>query len=109
VRAWLDEGAHLSAGTDYPIGFFNPLQSVWGMVTRQTEQLGIQGPEYAIEQSTATWLASAATAEAQGPGKLDKRRCAERLLAELRYGVTGLPTHDFARCAASAASGGAST
>jgi predicted amidohydrolase YtcJ len=62
VRAWLDEGAQLSAGTDYPIGFFNPLQSVWGMVTRQTEQVGIQGPEHAIDRSTATWLASGATA-----------------------------------------------
>jgi predicted amidohydrolase YtcJ len=70
VRAWLDEGAHLSAGTDYPIGFFNPLQSVWGMVTRQTEQVGIQGPEYAIDRDTATWLASAGTAQLLGESAL---------------------------------------
>jgi predicted amidohydrolase YtcJ len=70
VRAWLDEGAHLSAGTDYSIGFYNPLQSVWGMVTRQTKQVGIQGPAYAIDRPTATWLAGAATAELPGESAL---------------------------------------
>src|SRR6266481_212743 len=26
AKAWLDEGAELSAGTDYPIGFYEPLR-----------------------------------------------------------------------------------
>ena len=28
AKAWLDEGAELSAGTDYPIGFYEPLRTV---------------------------------------------------------------------------------
>src|SRR5262249_41085017 len=63
VRAWLDEGAQISAGTDYPIGSYKPLDTVWGMVTRETEQIGVQGPEYAVDRPTAMWLASGATAQ----------------------------------------------
>jgi predicted amidohydrolase YtcJ len=66
VRAWLDEGAQLSAGTDYPIGSYSPLETVWGMTTRQTDRLGVQGPEYAVDRSTAVWLAGAATANLLG-------------------------------------------
>ena len=40
VSAWLEEGAELSAGSDYPIGFYEPVRTVWGMVTRQTESVG---------------------------------------------------------------------
>jgi predicted amidohydrolase YtcJ len=66
VRAWLDEGAQLSAGSDYPIGSYNPLDTVWGMVTRQTEQVGVQGADYAIDRETAVWLAGAGTAQLLG-------------------------------------------
>ena len=45
VRAWLEEGASLSAGTDHPVSSFNPLLSLWGMVTRGTLKAGIQGSE----------------------------------------------------------------
>jgi predicted amidohydrolase YtcJ len=62
VKAWLDEGAELSAGSDYPIGFYEPVRTVWGMVTRQTESVGIQGLEYAIERETALRLATVAGA-----------------------------------------------
>jgi predicted amidohydrolase YtcJ len=62
VKAWLDEGAELSAGTDYPIGFYEPLRTVWGLVTRQTESIGIQGPEYAIDREIALRLATVAGA-----------------------------------------------
>ncbi|MGZ3598509.1 MAG: amidohydrolase family protein [Ktedonobacterales bacterium] len=34
VRAWLAEGAQVSAGTDYPAGPVDPIQAIWGMVTR---------------------------------------------------------------------------
>jgi hypothetical protein len=60
VKAWLDEGAELSAGTDYPIGFYEPVRTVWGMVTRETESVGLQGPEYAIDRETAMRLVTVA-------------------------------------------------
>jgi predicted amidohydrolase YtcJ len=63
VKSWLDEGAVLSAGTDYPIGFYEPVRTVWGMVTRQTESVGIQGPEYGIDRETALRLATVAGAQ----------------------------------------------
>jgi predicted amidohydrolase YtcJ len=62
VKAWLDEGAELSAGSDYPIGFYEPVRTVWGLVTRQTESVGVQGPEYAIDRETALRLATVAGA-----------------------------------------------
>jgi predicted amidohydrolase YtcJ len=62
VKAWLDEGAELSAGSDYPIGFYEPVRTVWGMVTRQTESVGIQGLEYAVDRKTALRLATVAGA-----------------------------------------------
>ena len=63
VKAWLEEGAELSAGTDYPIGFYEPLRTVWGMMTRQTASVGVQGPEYAIDRETAFRLAIVAGAK----------------------------------------------
>jgi predicted amidohydrolase YtcJ len=66
VRSWLDEGAKLSAGTDYPIGFYEPARTVWGMVTRQTESVGVQGPEHAIGRETALRLATVAGAVLSG-------------------------------------------
>jgi predicted amidohydrolase YtcJ len=44
IRAWLEEGAHISAGTDYPAGLYNPMLNIWGMVTRRTKKADIQGP-----------------------------------------------------------------
>jgi predicted amidohydrolase YtcJ len=58
VQAWLEEGADLSAGTDYPIGFYEPLRTVWGLVTRQTAAVGKQGAEYAIDRATALRLST---------------------------------------------------
>jgi len=66
VSAWLEEGAELSAGSDYPIGFYEPVRTVWGMVTRQTESVGVQGPEYAIDRETAMRLATVAGAHLSG-------------------------------------------
>ena len=81
VRAWLEEGASLSAGTDYPVGSYNPMHSIWGMVTRDTQDVGIQGPEYAIDQYTAIQLYTAAGAELSGEshrrGTLQPRRLAD--------------------------------
>ena len=81
VRAWLEEGASLSAGTDHPVSSFNPLLSLWGMVTRGTLKAGIQGPEYAIDQYTAVQLYTAAGAQLNGEshrrGTLEPRRLAD--------------------------------
>jgi len=55
VREWLDEGALVGAGSDYPVGEYDAMMSVWGMVTRQT-RAGILGPEHAIEVATAIRL-----------------------------------------------------
>jgi predicted amidohydrolase YtcJ len=66
VRAWLEEGALVSGGTDYPIGFFEPARTIWGMVTRQTKEQGVQGAEYAIDRYTAAWLCTAAGARLTG-------------------------------------------
>jgi predicted amidohydrolase YtcJ len=66
VRAWLSEGAHLSAGTDYPIAWYAPLETLWGMATRETEASGIQGPDYAVDRMTAAWLSTAGTAQLLG-------------------------------------------
>lgn len=46
--AWLDEGAQLSAASDYPIGSYNPLDTVWGMVTRQLDELRSLQPAWTL-------------------------------------------------------------
>src|SRR5260370_40967439 len=80
VRAWLEEEASLSAGTDHAVSSFNPLLALWGMVTRGTLKAGIQGPEYAIDQYTAVQLYTTAGAQLNGEshrrGTLEPRRLA---------------------------------
>jgi predicted amidohydrolase YtcJ len=66
VRAWLAEGAQVSAGTDYPAGSVDPIQAIWGMVTRETRDAGVQGEEYAVDPYTAFWLYTAAGAQLVG-------------------------------------------
>jgi predicted amidohydrolase YtcJ len=56
VKDWLAEGATLSAGSDYPIASFNPMESMWGFITRQTARDGVQGPEQAIDAYSAVTL-----------------------------------------------------
>lgn len=81
VRAWLEEGAALAAGTDYPVSSYQPLLAIWGMVTRGTQKAGIQGPEYAIDRYTALQLYTAAGAqlsgESQRRGTLQPNRLAD--------------------------------
>ncbi|MFI1911935.1 amidohydrolase [Nocardia sp. NPDC020380] len=47
ARQWIDEGALVTGGSDYPVGSYGAMRSVWGMVTRQTVT-GVRGPEHAI-------------------------------------------------------------
>jgi predicted amidohydrolase YtcJ len=55
VREWLQEGALVGAGSDYPVGEYDAMTSVWGMVTRRT-RAGVLGPEHAIDVATAIRL-----------------------------------------------------
>jgi predicted amidohydrolase YtcJ len=81
IRAWVEEGAQVSAGSDSPPSAFDPLLSIWGMVTRGTKQVGIQGPEYAIDRYTAIELYTASSAqlhwESQRRGTIQPRRLAD--------------------------------
>ncbi len=81
IRAWVEEGAQVSAGSDSPPSAFDPLLSVWGMVTRRTKQVGIQGSEYAIDQYAAIELYTVGSAqlhwESQRRGTIQPRRLAD--------------------------------
>lgn len=55
LREWLDEGALLAAGSDFPVGPYGAMVSVWGMTTRQTVA-GAQGVEHAITRAEAIAL-----------------------------------------------------
>ncbi len=52
ARGWLDQGAQVSAGSDFPVGQFGAMRSVWGMTTRHTV-IGVKGPEHAITYDEA--------------------------------------------------------
>ena len=55
ARGWLDRGAQVSAGSDFPVGGFGAMRSIWGMTTRQTV-IGVQGPQHAITYDEALAL-----------------------------------------------------
>src|SRR5262249_3278961 len=63
IRSWIEAGVQLSAGSDSPPTSVDPMQAIWGMVTRGTKQIGVQGPNQAIDQYTAMQLYTAASAE----------------------------------------------
>jgi predicted amidohydrolase YtcJ len=63
LRAWVEEGAQVSAGADSPPSPFDPLLSVWGMATRGTKQAGVLGPEYAVDRYTAVQLYTLGSAQ----------------------------------------------
>ncbi|WP_037606003.1 amidohydrolase [Streptacidiphilus rugosus] len=105
ARGWLDQGALVTAGSDFPVGRFGAMRSVWGMTTRQTV-IGVQGPEHAISFDEAVALHTANAARLLGeadlrgvltPGRLadltlwdrDPAGCAPDELRDL------LPSHTF--------------
>ncbi|MFF2660497.1 amidohydrolase [Kitasatospora sp. NPDC058032] len=65
LREWLDEGAQLSAGSDFPVGPYGAMLSVWGMTTRATVA-GVLGAEHAIERAEAIALHTVAAARLTG-------------------------------------------
>jgi predicted amidohydrolase YtcJ len=55
ARGWIDLGAEVSAGSDFPVGQFGAMRSVYGMTTRQTV-IGVKGPEHVIAYDEAVAL-----------------------------------------------------
>ncbi|MEU9408783.1 amidohydrolase [Streptomyces sp. NPDC048281] len=105
ARGWLDLGAQVSAGSDFPVGQFGAMRSVWGMTTRQTV-IGVKGPEHAIGYDEAVTLHTLNAARLNGeeslrgtltPGRLadltvwdqDPAHCPSDTLRDLT------PTHTF--------------
>ncbi|WP_432172745.1 amidohydrolase [Streptomyces sp. Tue6028] len=105
ARGWIDLGAQVSAGSDFPVGQFGAMRSVWGMTTRQTV-IGVKGPEYAISYDEALALHTTQAGLLNGeehlrgalaPGRLadltvwdqDPARCCGDALRDLD------PTHTF--------------
>ena len=114
LREWLDEGAVLSAGSDYPKPApYDPMPAVWGMTTRQSP-VGVLGPGHAITRYEAVRLHTVDGARFVGdgqvrgtlsPGKLadfaaypaDPLTCTADVLAGLLPVLTvvgGRPRHD---------------
>ncbi|WP_406194619.1 amidohydrolase [Kitasatospora sp. NBC_01560] len=106
LREWLDEGALLAAGSDFPVGPYGAMVSVWGMTTRRTVA-GVVGPEHAIGRAEAVALHTVDAARLLGesaergslrPGALadltlwavDPLACPVEQLRELRPGRTVL-------------------
>jgi predicted amidohydrolase YtcJ len=116
LRQWLDEGAMLSAGSDYPNGKYAPMAAIWGMTTRRSP-IGALGPGHAISRYEAARLHTADAARLAGdgqirgtlvPGKLadfaaypaDPLTCPIDQLRELQPMLTvvaGHPRHDPSR------------
>uniref|UniRef100_A0AAU2VF26 Amidohydrolase family protein n=1 Tax=Streptomyces sp. NBC_00003 TaxID=2903608 RepID=A0AAU2VF26_9ACTN len=83
ARAWLDQGALVTADSDFPVGAYGAMRSVWGMVTRQTVT-GVRGPEHAITRAEAMVLhtvnAARLTGESALRGTLNPGRLADLTL-----------------------------
>jgi predicted amidohydrolase YtcJ len=66
IRALIEAGVQVSGGTD-STGTgeppYDPMIGVWGMATRGTKLVGVQGPEYAIDRYTAVQIYTAGSAE----------------------------------------------
>jgi hypothetical protein len=85
ARSWVDLGAQVSAGSDFPVGQFGAMRSVWGMTTRQTV-IGVKGPEHAIGYEEAVTLhtvnAARLTGEEHLRGSLTPGRLADLTIWE---------------------------
>jgi predicted amidohydrolase YtcJ len=81
IKEWVDDGALVAAGSDHDITFYNPLKSIWGMVTRDTATAGHQGEEHAVSRDVAFRLYTVAGAELIG--ERDRGALAPGCLADL--------------------------
>ncbi|MFE0463152.1 amidohydrolase [Kitasatospora sp. NPDC058965] len=94
ARAWLEAGADISAGSDYPVGAFGAAHSLYGLTTRATVD-GVLGPEQAIDRAAAIRLHTTAAARLTGEGRLRGQLTPGRL-ADLTVWPTDpatAPTH----------------
>lgn len=66
VREWVEEGAMVAAGSDCNVTPFDPLLSIWGLVTRGTQVAGRQGSSHAVDRRTALELYTVAGAKLVG-------------------------------------------
>lgn len=66
LRSWVREGATVAAGSDTFVAPWDPLLSIWGMVTRGTAVAGTLGPHEALDRSTAFELYTRRAAELVG-------------------------------------------
>ncbi|MGW2571942.1 amidohydrolase family protein [Streptomyces sp. NPDC001537] len=64
-RSWGDLGGQVSAESDFPVGQFGAVHSVWGMTTRRTV-IGVKGPEHYISYDEALTLHTAGAARLAG-------------------------------------------
>jgi len=66
IRALIEAGVQVSGGTD-STGTgeppYDPMLGIWGMATRGTKHVGVQGLEYAIDRYTAVHIYTAGSAE----------------------------------------------
>ena len=53
ARAWLDSGAVMGAGTDSPVTSHDPWLNVYGFATRDTQSVGVLGPQHRITVAEA--------------------------------------------------------
>lgn len=65
ARGWLNDGGQVSAGSDFPVGQFGAMRSVWGLTTRQTV-IGVQGPQQSIGYDEAVALHTTQAARLHG-------------------------------------------
>ncbi|MFB9371336.1 amidohydrolase [Kitasatospora albolonga] len=100
ARGWLDAGADVSAGSDYPVGSYGAAHSLHGLTTRTTVD-GVLGPEQAVTRTEAIALHTSAAARLAGETHLRGRLTPGRLAdltawpADLTVGSGAglLPTH----------------
>ncbi|MFC0430987.1 amidohydrolase [Kutzneria buriramensis] len=69
ARGWIDRGGLVAAGSDFPVGQFGAMRSVWGMTTRQTV-IGVQGIEHAVSYDEAVALHTTQAARLVGEDHL---------------------------------------
>lgn len=69
AREWIDAGALVTAGSDFPVGRYGAMRSVWGMVTRNTVA-GVLGAGHSITADEAIRLHTTAAAALFGEESL---------------------------------------
>lgn len=55
----------VTAGSDFPVGQFGAMRSVWGLTTRRTV-IGVQGPEHAVTYDEAVAMHTTSAARLLG-------------------------------------------